>query len=102
MPGWGVAPPSPEHPIYIPVYPDIGFPADQQRPDNTLPGDQPHPDQGLPGDQPHPEHPIFIPVFPMHPIELPPPMLERIKQALSFLLGNLPENPNPHPEPVRK
>jgi hypothetical protein len=50
-----------------PLYPDIG-----------LPGDQPHPEHPIviipPGaiDGEHPEHPIFLPVYPSHPIELPP------------------------------
>jgi hypothetical protein len=62
---------SPEHPIYIPVYPD----------------------QGLPGPQPHPEHPIAMP----HPkVEL----IKKIKAAVDFWTGNLPESPATKPEPV--
>lgn len=77
---WGGKPPN---------YVDIGGPADQPYPDQGLPGQQPHPDQSLPGPQPHPshpiviippgaidgehpEHPIYLPVYPTHPIELPP------------------------------
>jgi hypothetical protein len=102
--------------------PDNTLPGSQPRPDNSLPGDQPYPDQGLPGPQPHPEHPIYIPitppssggkpthpiylpVYPSHPIVLPPAppeVLEQIKEAISFLFGNLPTDPNPKPTPVKK
>jgi len=73
---WGGAPP----------YVDIGLP--EPPPgiwggappwvDNTLPGQPPRPSHPIvivpPGaiDGAHPEHPIFLPVYPSHPIELPP------------------------------
>ena len=74
---WGGAPPYvdiglPQPPLGIwggrpPPYVDIGGP-----------GPQPHPEHPIviipPGaiDGAHPEHPIFLPVYPSHPIELPP------------------------------
>ena len=54
------------------------IPPSGDHPDNTLPGDLPHPEHPIviipPGaiDGAHPEHPIFLPVYPAHPIELPP------------------------------
>lgn len=61
-----------------PPYVDIGFPADQPHPDQSLPGQQPHPSHPIvilpPGiiDGIHPELPIYLPVYPTHPI-VPPP-----------------------------
>jgi hypothetical protein len=94
----------PEHPIYLPPYPDQGLPGEQPHPDNTLPGEQPHPDQGLPEDQPRPDqglpgeqpeasHPIYLP--PYIDNSLPGAAAEKIRE---FLLGNLP--PFEHPTPV--
>jgi hypothetical protein len=66
---WGGAPiPVPTPPIYIPITPP--------------------PDSGL-----HPEHPIYVPVYPTHPIA-PVPTWDDIKD---FLTGNLPPA-RPHPE----
>lgn len=59
-PGYGVPIERPSHPIYYP------------------PGSLPHPEHPIviipPGaiDGAHPEHPIYLPVYPAHPIELPP------------------------------
>ena len=71
--------PMPSPPIYIPIDPPPGIP-------------------GL-----KPDHPIYIPVYPSHPIVLPPgtpPNSEEIREKIkAFLFGNLPPSP-PHPEPV--
>lgn len=58
-----VSPGTPTHPIVLPGDPSWG---------------DPHPEHPIviipPGaiDGEHPEHPIFLPVYPSHPIELPP------------------------------
>jgi hypothetical protein len=70
-PGPSQGPGFPTPPIYIPITPP--------------------PDSGL-----SPEHPIYIPVYPAHPIELPNPDWQEIKE---FLTGNLPPTP-PAPNPV--
>lgn len=67
-----------------PPYPDHGLPGDQPRPEHPIfyppgiwpsPGHPAHPIVIVPPgaiDGAHPEHPIYLPVYPAHPIELPP------------------------------
>jgi hypothetical protein len=52
-----------------PPYPDISPPTDQPRPEHPIVIVPPGAIDGV-----HPEHPIFLPVYPTHPIELPPEM----------------------------
>ena len=88
---------SPEHPIYIPVYPAhpivLPLPPTDARPMPPIYIPPGHPDNSLPEQPPgiwgptdprptppiyipiegaHPEHPIYFPVEPTHPIVLPP------------------------------
>lgn len=66
--------------VFVGEAQDLGFWGGRPPPfvDNTLPGPQPHPEHPIviipPGaiDGAHPEHPIYLPVYPAHPIELPP------------------------------
>ena len=78
---WGPNDPRPTPPIYIPIMPP--------------------PTEG----QPHPEHPIYIPVYPSHPIVIPPgtspeEIAQKLKQLVEFATGNLPTNPDETPTPV--
>src|SRR5436190_2679380 len=117
----------PTHPIYLPPYVDIGFPADQPYPDQGLPGNQPYPDQGLPGDQPRPDQSLpedqprpdqSLPGDQPKPDQsLPTPqppvdpdydipedlndLPEAVKQkVVDFLTGNLPSYGQTRPTPV--
>jgi hypothetical protein len=74
--------PFPNPPIYIPIMPPEGENGET------------------------PEHPIYIPVYPSHPIYFPPgsspeEIAKKLKELMDFATGNLPENPNERPEPVK-
>ena len=75
-PGIWPSPGVPAHPIYVPINPP-------------------------PIDGVAPEQPIYIPVYPSHPIAGAANLVAQIKQTIDFWTGNLPENPDEYPNPVK-
>ena len=100
---WGPTDPRPSHPIYIPIQPPLDFwgPNDPRPTPPIYIPVQPQPPLGIWGPtDPRPNPPIYIPL-PSPPGTMPPAeVVAKIKEVIEFWTGNLPENPNPKPEPV--